>query len=87
MKHTAIPSVKGQVTIPADIREKYKISQETPVIIEDKGKGLIMLQVMRLVAHKDADIEYYENGKEIGLNFKHGIDPQIIIDAIKETDG
>ncbi len=31
-------------------------------------------------------IEYRENEKEIGLNFKNGIDPQALIRAIKEIN-
>lgn len=85
MTHTTIPSVKGQVTIPAQIREKYSISQQTPIIIEDKGKGVIVMKVMHLAPH-DA-IQYYENDKERGLIFKKGIDPKVLIDAIKEIDG
>ena len=85
MTYTSLPSVKGQITIPSDIREKYNISKETPIVIEDKGKGMIVMRVMRLAPHDD--IEYYENEKERGLTFKKGIDPQVLIDAIKEIDG
>ena len=85
MTHTTLPSAKGQVTIPVDIREKYKITKETPIIIEDKGKGMIMMKIMSLAPH-DA-VEYYENEKERGLVFKKGIDPQVLIDAIKNIDG
>lgn len=85
MTYTSLPSVKGQITIPSDIREKYNISKETPIIIEDKGKGMIIMRVMSL-APRD-DIEYYENEKERGLTFKKGIDPRVLIDAIKEIDG
>lgn len=38
MTHTTLPSIKGQVTIPAEIREKYHIGKETTLVIEDKGK-------------------------------------------------
>lgn len=85
MPYTAIPSRKGQVTIPTAIREKYKISKETPLLIEDKGKGVLVFKVMHLIDH-DA-IEFYENDQEFGLMFKHGIDPQVLIDAVKKIDG
>ncbi|MBU0981666.1 AbrB/MazE/SpoVT family DNA-binding domain-containing protein [Patescibacteria group bacterium] len=85
MNYTAIPSVKGQITIPSDIREKYGICKDTPVVITDTGKGVITIKVMRMV---DSDtIEFFENEKEIGLNFKNGIDPQALINAIEELDG
>lgn len=85
MTYTLIPSIKGQITIPSAIREKYNIGKETPVIIEDKGKGVIMLKIMRMV--DDNNVEYYEDGKGFGLNFKKPIDPQVLIDAIKKIDG
>jgi bifunctional DNA-binding transcriptional regulator/antitoxin component of YhaV-PrlF toxin-antitoxin module len=85
MSYTALPSVKGQVTIPPTIRKKYHISKKTPLIIEDKGKGIITIRVMDMV---DQDlVEYYENEKEKGLHFKKGIDPKILMDAIKKIDG
>lgn len=85
MTHTTLPSVKGQVTIPADIREKYHISKETPLVIEDRGEGVILMKVMSMAPH-DA-IQYYETKKERGLNFPHGMDPKVLIDFIKEIDG
>lgn len=85
MHYTVIPSIKGQITIPSQIREKYNIGKETPIVMEDKGKGVITIKVMRMIEN-DA-IEYYENEEEFGLNFKKPIDPQILIDAIKKIDG
>lgn len=85
MSHTTIPSIKGQITIPVPLRKKYHITQQTPIILEDSGGGVITLKVMQLVDY-DA-IAYYENKKEFGLAFKNGIDPKVIIDAIKDIDG
>lgn len=85
MTKTAIPSVKGQVTIPVEIRAKYNITQQTPILIEDKGGGIIMMKIMRLA--ENDDVQYYENENELGLIFKRGIDPKIIADAIKKIDG
>ena len=85
MTYTTLPSVKGQITIPSEIREKYNIGKETPIVVEDQGNGLITMKVMRMIDH-DA-VEYYENDKEFGLNFKNGIDPRVLMDAIKKIDG
>lgn len=85
MSYTTLPSVKGQITIPVEIREKYRIGKETPIVLEDKGNGVILLTIKQLIDH-DA-IQYYENEKEFGLNFKHGIDPDILLKAIKKIDG
>jgi len=85
MTYTALPSIKGQITIPSPIRDKYKINKNTPVIIEDAGKGIITIKIMNMVDHDT--IEYYENDKESGLNFKKGINPEVLIDAIKKIDG
>ena len=85
MNYTTIPSVKGQITIPSEIREKYKIGKETPIIVEDAGNGIITMKVMQMVDHDT--VEYYENEKEFGLNFKKGITPKALIDAINKIDG
>lgn len=85
MQHTAIPSTKGQITIPAVIRKKYKIGKDTPVVIKDKGNGVITIKVMKMVDPNK--IEYYENEEEFGLHFNKGIDPDILIKKIKNIDG
>lgn len=85
MSHTTLPSVKGQITIPAEIREKYRISKKTPLVIEDKGEGVILMRVMSMAPY-DA-IQHYETKKERGLNFPHGVDPKVLLDFIKEIDG
>ena len=85
MTYTALPSLKGQVTIPLEIREKYRISKNTPLVVEDHGKGVITIKVMKMIDH-DA-IEDYENEEGIGLRFHKGIDPKKLIQAIKEIDG
>lgn len=85
MDYTLIPSVKGQVTIPAAIREKYQISQNTPLKIKDDGKGIIIIRVMHMVEHDQ--IHYYENDAEVGLTFKKGVDPKLLIDHINKIDG
>lgn len=85
MTYTALPSIKGQVTIPPALRKKYHISKETPLVIQDAGDGMIKIKVMRLIP--DSLIQYYENEDEFGLRFKHGIDPALLVKAIKEIDG
>lgn len=84
MKHTTLPTTKGQITIPSEIRKQYEISEETPLVIEDAGKGVITIRVMRMIDHDD--IEYYEDEEGFGLHFKKGMDPQVLINAIKEMD-
>lgn len=85
MTYTALPSIKGQITIPSEIREKYGIGKETPVLISDNNDGTIVIKVMRMIDHDD--IIYREDKNGIGLSFKNGIDPQKLIDAVKKIDG
>ena len=85
MTYTVIPSVKGQVTLPADLRSIYKIGKNTPIVIQDEGEGVITLRVMNMVPNNK--IEYFENEEEFGLEFKDGVDPQLLIDAINEQNG
>ncbi|MEK7528811.1 MAG: hypothetical protein AAB592_03510 [Patescibacteria group bacterium] len=88
MKHTVIPSVKGQVTIPQQIRDKYSIGKNTPIIVEDKGKGTLTFTVTRIVSiQADDNTSYYEDKGGFGLIFKNGMDPRKLIDAIKKIDG
>ncbi|OGJ48751.1 hypothetical protein A2229_01040 [Candidatus Peregrinibacteria bacterium RIFOXYA2_FULL_33_7] len=85
MTFTSLPSIKGQVTIPTSIRKKYKISKETPIKIEDQGNGQILLKVMKIMDFNE--IQLSESKNEVSLTFKKGIDPQVLIDKIKEIDG
>ena len=85
MTYTALPSIKGQITIPSEIRKKYGISKETPVLISDNNDGTIMIRIMSLVDHDD--IVYTEGKDSVGITFKNGIDPQVLLKAIKKIDG
>jgi AbrB family looped-hinge helix DNA binding protein len=86
MPITILPTVKGQITIPAEIRKKYHITDSTPLIIEDGGKGVISIRVMKMVDPHDS-AEFYEDEKGFGLVFKNGVSPQVLIDAINKMDG
>lgn len=85
MRETTLPTEKGQITIPVSMRKKYGITQHTPLIIEDTGKGIIRIRVMDVIAHDD--ITFFEDKKEMSLHFKKGINPELLIEAIKEIDG
>ncbi len=85
MTTTVMPSVKGQITLPPAIRKKYDVSKETPIVIEDKGNGVVTLKIMKIVEHDL--IEEYENDKEFGLIFKKGISAKALMKAIKKIDG
>ncbi|MBI5755148.1 AbrB/MazE/SpoVT family DNA-binding domain-containing protein [Candidatus Peregrinibacteria bacterium] len=85
MTHSAFPSSKGQITIPFPIRKKYGISENTPVQIIDSDNGVIQLRIMSVIDY--SDIEYFENDTEVGLKFRKGIDPKVLIDKIQEIDG
>lgn len=85
MSYTVIPSVKGQVTLPASLRAQYGIGKNTPIVIEDQGNGVLSLKVMNMVDLNA--VEYFENEEECGLEFRNGVDPQLLVDAITELDG
>ena len=85
MTYTALPSKKGQITLPPAIRKKYHISKETPIVIEDAGNGIITMKVMRLADHDF--VEFYENKSANGLRFPKGVDPKVLINALKKIDG
>lgn len=83
MTYTTLPTVKGQITIPAPIRKKYTITENTPILFEDNGDGIVQLRIMKVVPHTKVDAQYFENEKEFGLIFKNGIDPLTLIDLLK----
>ncbi len=83
--YTTIPSVKGQVTIPAEVRKKYGIDKNTPLQMVDKGDGVIELKVMRLVGYDD--VQFYETDSEVGVYFPKGITPKELIESIRRIDG
>ena len=84
-QHTTLPSVKGQVTIPSQIRRKYHIGKDTPLVIEDKGKGVITIKVMRMLDPSDVEVDEGSHG--MTLRFKKGVDSQVITDLIDDLDG
>ena len=85
MDYPALPSDKGQFTLPVALRRKYDISPETPIKIIDDGDGQIILKVMHMIPQKN--ITSYENDEEIGLTFSQGVSPDALIDALNEIDG
>jgi bifunctional DNA-binding transcriptional regulator/antitoxin component of YhaV-PrlF toxin-antitoxin module len=85
MEYTVIPSVKGQITLPPKIRKKYDIGKNTPIVIEDMGNGELKVKVKRTVDHDL--VQYYEKNGSVGLHFKNGVDPQVLIDMINKMDG
>lgn len=85
MEYTVLPSIKGQITLPPKIRSKYGIGKNTPLVIEDVGNGELKVRVMGLADHDL--VKYYENDQGFGLQFKKGIDPDVLIDLINKADG
>jgi bifunctional DNA-binding transcriptional regulator/antitoxin component of YhaV-PrlF toxin-antitoxin module len=85
MNFTTLPSYKGQITIPSALRVKYKIGKNTPIVIKDNEDGTMTIKVMEIT--DPTDVIYREDETSIGLSFKKGIDPRVLIDAIKKIDG
>jgi len=85
MNFTMLPSFKGQITIPALLREKYKIGKDTPIVIQDNDNGTMTIKIMKMVDQDD--VVYREDEGGVGLSFKKGIDPRVLIKAIKDIDG
>ena len=83
MTYTLVPSIKGQITLPPAIRTKYNIGKNTPIIIEDKGDGVMNIKVMQLMDY--GAVQYSENDTEVRLSFRKGIDPQVIINKLNKN--
>lgn len=82
MTYTLLPSIKGQITLPSPLREKYAIGKDTPLVCEDDGNGIIKLLVKKMIDYDD--ILYVENEHGVSLTFKHGIDPRVLLDNLTE---
>lgn len=68
----------GQITLPKAWRSQFDTEN---FIAEQTSKGLLIKPIM-----PDEDIVYYENDEGYGVFFPKGIDPQVIIDKMKEID-
>lgn len=42
MTDTAIVSVRGQITLPSRMRNKYGLVKDTPILIEETDEGLLL---------------------------------------------
>lgn len=69
----------GQITLPKAWRSQFDTLH---FIAEQTDKGLLIKPIM-----PDEEVVYYENDESRGLFFPKGIDPQVIIDKMKEIDG
>lgn len=69
----------GQITLPKSWRKKF----DTKYFLAKETANGLLIQPIR----EDEDVISYENTEESGLIFPKGMDPQKIIDKIKEIDG
>lgn len=42
MTETVLISERGQITLPVSVRKKYSLDKNTPVILEETPKGLLL---------------------------------------------
>ena len=69
----------GQITLPKAWREKFNTKH---FVAEQTKKGLLIKPIL-----PEEDAVFYENEEGFGIVFPKGIDPQVIIDKMKEIDG
>jgi bifunctional DNA-binding transcriptional regulator/antitoxin component of YhaV-PrlF toxin-antitoxin module len=82
-----LPSLKGQITIPPEIRKRYNIGKDTPLVIKDNGNGKITITVNKMVAYNQALVEFYESENDFGLNFSKPIKASSLLSLIDKLDG
>jgi bifunctional DNA-binding transcriptional regulator/antitoxin component of YhaV-PrlF toxin-antitoxin module len=85
MKNTVMPTSKGQITIPVDLRKKYSIDQNTSVRFIDRGDGVIELKILRLQEAVFGQMDSREGWDS--LTFSQPVSPRQLIDAINKIDG
>ena len=76
--HTLKMFNSGQITLPKSWREKFPTKS---FLAEESEDGLLIKPL------NPSEVMEYENEKEFGLFFPKGIDPQVLMDKIKEIDG
>lgn len=62
---------------------EFGISEEE-ILRRSKEKTISLEQLKESI--EEDSVEYYEDDSKIGLSFKRGIDPQVLIDKIEELD-
>ena len=82
---TALPSVKGGVTLPVKLRNKYKIGKDTPLQITDEGHGILKIKIMKMSDYED--VQLTEDDKTVRLTFPKGVDPAVVLKKIEEANG
>lgn len=51
---------KGQMTIPVEYRRKYKIKEGTRILLEDTGRGLLLIPIPSLEEQAGVDAGKYD---------------------------
>ncbi|MBI2336676.1 MAG: AbrB/MazE/SpoVT family DNA-binding domain-containing protein [Deltaproteobacteria bacterium] len=67
MSTPVIVSERGQITLPASIRKKYAIDQNTPLIIEETSQGVLLKKanLIPLKTYSDSEIANWEEADKI----------------------
>ena len=60
MLETVLISERGQITLPASLRKKYSLDKNTPVILEETTKGLLLRKVSLIPTRHYSDAEISE---------------------------
>ena len=60
MSETVLISERGQITLPASLRKKYSLDKNTPVILEETTKGLLLRKVSLIPTRHYSDAEISE---------------------------
>ena len=60
MSETVLISERGQITLPVSIRKKYSLDKNTPVILEETPKGLLLRKASLIPIHQYSDAEVNE---------------------------
>ena len=71
----------GQITLPKQWRDKFPTKN---FVVEETKDGLLVKPL--LPKESEPVVVEYENEKEFGLIFPNGVDPQVLMDIIKEMD-
>ena len=88
MSYTLSMFNTGQITLPKKWRDKIAKGAKKFIALEKEG-GLLIKPLIIDEEHSlhDKNVELYEEGDNIKIIFKKGVDPSLLIDIIKKVDG
>jgi len=80
---TILIGKRGTVVIPAKIRQRYKLDEGSPMLIEERADGILM----RPAVTTPVEVEIYTPERLAEFFLNNAMDEEDYLDARKEVEG